>query len=95
MDTGFNGYLELPVSLKDELELTEAGAVESILAANQVIVEQSFVLDIVFDGKTIIADVTFSESDTDLLGTKMLREHQLEIDFPAGTVRIQRSATDN
>ena len=94
VDTGFNGFLELPQELEANLELIDAGPVESLLASNQVIIEPSYDVEVIFDGNPILANVTFCESESVLLGTKMLKEHRLEIDFPNQSLRISRASSD-
>jgi len=81
--------------LKPDLELVDAGIVESTLAADQIIYEQCYRLNVEFDAKMIDAIVTFSGSEIILLGTKMLLQHRLEIDFPARTLRIERTESAN
>lgn len=44
-----------------------------------------------FDGEVIDANVTFVSGDKILIGTQMLRKYRLEVDFPAGTVVLQRA----
>ena len=95
IDTGFNGFLELPENLKPDLRLRDAGIIESLLAADQVIYEQGYLVNVEFDDQTIEAVVTFSESEAILLGTNMLRQHRLEIDFPAKKLWIHRISTDD
>jgi predicted aspartyl protease len=89
VDSGFNGYLELPGILQTELELVDAGIVESTLAADQIVYEQCYQIEVEFDGQTMEAIVTFSSSDTILVGTKMMLQHRLLIDFPARSLRIE------
>jgi predicted aspartyl protease len=91
IDTGFNGDLELPLELKDLLPARFLGEVKSILAGGQSIVEVAYHVTIQFDGEAVLAEATFVESTKILLGTRLLRRHQLAIDFPARTVRIERA----
>jgi hypothetical protein len=47
-------------------------------------------VDFPFDGQTEIAEATFVPGREILVGTHLLRQHQLTIDFPAGTLRLDR-----
>jgi predicted aspartyl protease len=91
IDSGFNGDLELPRPLQAETNARLVGRATSILAANQRIEEDLFLVDFRFDGQDLRVQATFSDSDQILIGTGILRHHRLQIDFPAGTVVIVRS----
>jgi len=92
VDTGFNGDLELPNVLRRALNARPGARVWSLLASGQAIEEDTYVVDFPFDGETIEASVTFAPVREILIGTRLLRNHRLEIDFPAGTVLIERAA---
>jgi clan AA aspartic protease len=91
IDTGFNGELELPERLRSFVNAQFAGRVVSLLAANQRIEEDVFLVDFAFDGRTVRAQATFVDGDEILIGTRMLRDYRLLIDFPARTVAIERA----
>ena len=88
VDTGFNGDLELPESLRPQLNAQFVGRVSSLLAGGQRIDEDAYLVDFPFDGQTVRAQATFVAGNEILIGTRMLRRYRLEIDFPAGTVTI-------
>jgi clan AA aspartic protease len=90
IDTGFNGELELPERLRSQLNPQFVGRVTSLLAANQEIEEDIFLVDFQFDGQTIRAEATFVDSDCILIGTGLLADYRLTIEFPAGTVVIEK-----
>lgn len=90
VDTGFNGDLELPRRLQAHVNASFVGRAFSLLAANQRIEEEVFLVDFPFDGTTIRAQATFTDSDEILIGTGMLREYRLDVDFPARTVVVAR-----
>jgi predicted aspartyl protease len=50
IDTGFNGDLELPERLRSSLHAQFVGRVTSLLAANQRVEEDVFLVDFPFDG---------------------------------------------
>ena len=90
IDTGFNGDLELPIELKSLLPCRYVGQVTSLLAGGQRIDEDAYQIDFPFDGQIVRAEATFVSSPQILIGTRLLQLHRLEIDFPDGTVSLQR-----
>ncbi len=91
IDTGFNGELELPERLRSRVNAQFVGRGASLLAANQRIEEDIFLVDFPFDGQTVRAQATFVDGDEILIGTGMLRDYRLQIDFPARTVAIEKT----
>jgi clan AA aspartic protease len=89
IDTGFNGELELPERLRSHVNPQFVGRVTSLLAANRRIEEDVFLVDFPFDGRVIRAQATFADGDEILIGTRLLRNHRLRIDFPARTVALE------
>lgn len=92
VDTGFNGYLELPELLKGVLKPRYIGEVRSFLAGGRMIVEKNYEVQFPFDGEITRAEVSFAPGDTILVGTQLLRHHRLEINFPEQTLSLQRAA---
>ncbi len=90
IDTGFNGELELPERLRSHVNAQFVGRATSLLAANQRIEEDVFLVDFPFDGRTVRVQATFVDGDEILIGTGMLRDYRLQIDFPARTVAIDK-----
>ena len=91
IDTGFNGELELPEQLRSHVNSRFVGRATSHLAANQRIEEDVFLVDFPFDGRMVRVQATFVDGDEILIGTRMLRDCGLEINFPARTVVIERA----
>jgi predicted aspartyl protease len=89
IDTGFNGDLELPSLLRGELNAQFVGRLSSLLAANMRVEEDVYLVDFLFDGNVVRAEATFVDSDEILIGTGMLQEYRLLIDFPAQTVSLE------
>jgi clan AA aspartic protease len=89
IDTGFNGELELPESLRSAVNPEFVGRATSLLAVNQRVEEDVFLVDFPFMGRNMRAEATFSDSDEILVGTQLLRYCRLTVDFPAQTVRIE------
>lgn len=90
VDTGFNGYLELPDVLRSSLRAKFLFETQFVLAAGQTVVEELYEVEVSFDGSTTIAEATFVPGSEILLGTAMLRRHRLEINFQARTVLLER-----
>ena len=77
-----------------DLQATRIGPIESILAAGQVVIEDLYAVEILFDGEFVRAEATFVPGDELLIGTGLLRRHRLEIDFPNSTVHLERIRDD-
>ena len=90
IDTGFNGDLELPQSLRAQMNARFKGRYRSLLAGGQSIVEDTYRVDFPFDGQTLVAEATFVAGGEILIGTHLLRKYRLEIDFPNHTVLVER-----
>lgn len=91
VDTGFNGGLELPAVLAGVLDAESFGNVESRLAAGIVVTEEVFLVELDFDGRREFTPATFAAVSHVLIGTRLMRRHRLELDFPARTVRLERT----
>lgn len=91
IDTGFNGDLELPESLRAQVAARLLAQSLSHLAGGVSIVEDIYLVDFPFDDQTVEAEASFVDGDEILIGTKLLKQHRLEIDFVKRTVRIETS----
>jgi clan AA aspartic protease len=90
IDTGFNGDLELPAELKEHLQCRYFGRLKSYLAAGKVVREDVYRLEFPFNGERVSATATFASGNEILIGTRLMKNYRLEIDFPARTVVLQR-----
>ena len=90
IDTGFNGDLELPEALRNVLNPQYVGKVTSALAGGQTIEKDVYLVDFPFDGDIIQARATFVIGSEILIGTHLLREYRLQIDFVRQTVILER-----
>ena len=93
IDTGFNRYLELPVELKTELNAVYFGQVVSALAGGQELEAEAYYVEFPWDGDHVLAEVTFVDGDEILVGTSMMSRQRLTVDFPAKTLRIERTTS--
>lgn len=91
VDTGFNGELELAERFRSDVNARFVGRVTSLLAASQRIEEDVYLVDFPFDDQIVQSQATFVEGNEILIGTRMLREYRLTVDFPARTVAIEKA----
>jgi predicted aspartyl protease len=92
IDTGFNGDVELPQGLRTALTARYVGRVTSALAGGQIIEEDVYLVELPFDGQIIQAEATFVPDSQILIGTHLLREYQLQIDFAQKSVQLERKS---
>jgi len=95
LDTGFNGDVELPESLKAELDVIPIGVVQSILAAGRIVDEDCYLTTLEFDGELRTVEATFAPVKELLIGTGLMSQHHLEVDVPKGTVWLSQPRADN
>ena len=81
IDTGFNGDLELPDVLREALNSQFVGRAKAALAGGQTVEEDLYLVDFPFDGRIVQAEATFVSGDSILIGTHLLREYSLHVDF--------------
>ena len=91
IDTGFNGDLELPDALRDILNAHFVGRATVALAGGQSVEEEVYLVDFPFDGRVVQAEATFVSGSRILLGTRLLREYSLQINFVSRTVQLERA----
>ena len=88
IDTGFNGTLSLPDPLIRRLGLRWIGHESYEIAAGDVVWEKVFVGRIRWFGRIQEVDVLASHAKDILIGTRLLEDHRLIIDFRKRHVRI-------
>jgi hypothetical protein len=62
-----------------------------LLGGGQSIEEDSYHVEFPFDGQTVVAVATFVPGDGILIGTHLLRNYRLEINFVDQTVLLERT----
>jgi predicted aspartyl protease len=92
VDTGFNGGLDLPRALSNEITGKLLGRFEAELANGVTVTDEVYRIRVVFDDEERFVPASFSDTAEVLIGTRLLRRHFLEIDFPTKTVRVSRRA---
>ncbi len=91
IDTGFNAYIILPslIATRLGLELTSVTWVE--LADGSVIRNSVFSGHTTFGGQSQEVEIMMTDSDEALIGTALLSNYKLTIDFVNRTVEITES----
>lgn len=90
IDTGFNGDVELPEGLRDSLNAWYVGRVTSALAGGQTIEENVYLVDFPFDNQMIQVEATFVPGSQILMGTRLLQEYRLQINFVSKHIQLER-----
>ena len=88
VDTGFDGYLCLPTAIAVGLGLELVGEALVELADGSEKIQLVFAGSVNFLGKVREVDIYVTQSDDALLGTALLADCRMVIDFPADSVRI-------
>lgn len=91
IDTGFNGDLELPDALREPLNAQFVGRATAALAGGQDVEEDVYLVDFPFNGRLVQAEATFVSGSRILLGTRLLRDYSLQINFVSWTVQLDRA----
>ena len=89
VDTAFNGTLVIPKSQIDELELPVESSAEAVLADGTIVQLETFGCSVEWFGKTYDTQVVPNDGVFALLGTMLLANRRLEIDYAAMTVKIE------
>ena len=90
IDTGFNGDLELPDTLREPLNAQFVGRATAALAGGQSVEEDLYLVGFPFDGRMVQAEATFVSGSRILIGTRLLSEYSLQINFVSKTVQLDR-----
>ena len=90
LDTGFDGYLSLPINIAVTLgiELTAVVAVE--YADGRTSQELVFSVRVDFDGKEKIVPATLTAGAEALAGTALLADYELKLNFPKQKINLER-----
>jgi clan AA aspartic protease len=88
IDTGFNGalMLSLPAALQIGLRLSNILPVE--LADGSIKKEFVFEAKVMLDGETLPVDILLTSSEESLLGTALLRDRSLTMDFSRQLIKL-------
>jgi predicted aspartyl protease len=89
VDTGFNGDLEMPDELRSFVNARFIAPTEWVLASGQRSVEDTYEVEFPFDGSLLAAEATFVAGESILIGTGMMAQYRLTIDFVQSTVLLE------
>jgi len=81
IDTGFNGYLSVSTEYVKNSDWLFIGYEEYELASGEVVRAKTFLGDIIFDNKQMTIFILLSQSKDILVGTRLLGDKTLFIDF--------------
>jgi clan AA aspartic protease len=92
LDTGFDGFLCLPIPLAVTLglELTDVSSAE---LADGTVIEDELVFtgQAEWDGTVIRVLIVLTRSEDVLIGTAFLQGYVVQLDYTANTVRIEKA----
>jgi clan AA aspartic protease len=88
IDTAFNGFLVFPQKLIDDLDLIQEAATEAVLADGSTVILESYVASIEWFGGIVRAQVIANDGKLPLLGTELLANHRLLVDYQHKNVTI-------
>lgn len=91
IDTGFDGGLQLPASWQATLATQPFRMVTYLLGTGLTSTVITYRVKVTIDGDEFETEAFFSPSDEYLIGLDLLRDFRLTIDFPAGTVLLERA----
>lgn len=89
LDTGFNGYLSVPESVVRRSEWTFVGYEEYEIATGDRVRERVYLGEVIFDRQRLTTHVVTSRAEDVLIGTKLLSDKTLHIDFRKRAVWIR------
>lgn len=90
IDTGFNGYISVPKKLIDESDWDFLGIEEYELASGELMRERVFLGRIEIGTEKLAVFILSSNSSDTLIGTKLLRNRLLIINFADKTLKIEK-----
>ena len=90
IDTGFNGYICVPKKLIDESDWDFLGIEEYELASGELMRERVFLGRVEIGTEKLIVFVLSTNSSDTLVGTKLLENRLLTINFANKTLKIER-----
>ncbi len=88
IDTAFNGGLVIPRKQIAELGLVQESSAEAILADGQPVELETFACFLDWFGNSYETQIIANNGEFPLLGTMLLDDHRLEIDYKAKIVEL-------
>jgi len=90
IDTGFNGYISVPKKLIVGSDWGFLGIEEYELASGELMRERVFLGRIEIGTEKLVAFILSSNSSDALVGTKLLKNRMLTINFADKTLKIEK-----
>jgi clan AA aspartic protease len=90
IDTGFSGSIALPKAVADKLSIEPLGCEMIELAGGQEILADIALAEVIWLNEVLPVEIIFIDSTDALLGTEMLRDTKLAIDYSLMTVSVSR-----
>lgn len=90
IDTGFNGYISVPQKLIGDSDWDFLGTEEYELASGELMRERVFLGKIEMGAESLTVFVLSSNSSDTLIGTKLLKNRVLTINFADKTLKIEK-----
>src|SRR5262249_17803664 len=90
IDTGFTGYVCVPSKIAQQLGLVLIGEEDYELANGQWLTQFYFEGKVRFLGKTQEVQILVSKSETAHVGTLLLADCRMSLDFATNKVRLSR-----
>jgi len=92
LDTGFDGFLCLPIPLAVSLGLELMDVTRTELADGTIVEDELvFAGRAEWDGAVIEVDILLTRSEDVLIGTAFLKGHLVQLDYQANSVRIEKT----
>lgn len=88
LDTGFDGFLSLPINIAVPLGLELTGLVEVEYADGRTSKELVFSTDVNLDGSIRNVTVTLTGGSEALAGTALFKEYEIRFNFPKLKIAI-------
>jgi len=93
LDTGFDGYLCLPISIAVSLGLELIKVVRTELADGTILEDELvFTGKVEWNGALMEVDILLTKSEDVLVGTSFLNGYSVNLDYQAKKVRIEKIA---
>lgn len=89
IDTGFNGYLSVPQHIANKSKWYFAGFEEYEIATGELVTQRVYLGDVIFDKFRQTTYIVTSNSKDILIGTKLLRNKLLRINFKSKYLTIR------
>lgn len=90
LDTGFDGYLSLPINIAVTLGVELAAIIPVEYADGRRSEELVFSVKIDHDGKEEIVPATLTAGAEALAGTSLLADYELKLNFPKQKINLEK-----